>query len=66
MGIIDADRKINNLDRDINIVDIDKKVNNLGTSIDKPNKRIDNLDIKIVDIDKTNNLGTNINRKIDK
>lgn len=66
MSITNADRKINNLDRDINIVDVDKKANNLSTNINKPNRRVKNLDIGIVDIDKTNNLGIDVNRETNK
>lgn len=66
MGIIDVDKKTDNLSRDIDITNSDKRVNNLSIEIDKADRSRKNLDIKIIDRDGANNLDIDINRKVDR
>lgn len=82
ISIIDADEKIDNINKNISIVNIDEKINNPYRSmgIAKANKRINYLDIssskadkkannfgtEIANINRADNLNTNLDKRLDK
>ena len=62
----DINRRVDNLGKNMSIADTNRRIDDLGINIGKVDGEIHNLDIKIVDVDRTSNSSTNIDKKVDR
>lgn len=63
---IDKNRKVDNLDTDIDITNTDWQAKNPGISISTTNKKADNLDIGTTGIDRAKKPGTEIDKRVNR